>query len=123
MGVEWKNIMKKILGVVGIAILCIIISIFVNVLSEDQDAAQSKYDENFITKKTAISLKGKNAKEIQTEILSYGNKWAEVKGLSSITIYLDEKMEISRYTFNYCMDDIKGYSGYLEIICDKDEEK
>lgn len=114
--------MKKILGVVGAVILFIIMGVFVNVLSEEQDAAQSKYDENFISKKTAISLKGKNAKEIQAEILNYGNQWMEIKGLSSITIYLDEKMEISRYTFNYCIENIKGYSGYLEIICDKDEE-
>lgn len=122
MSVDWSNNMKRIFSVIMIVTLIIVFFIG-KIIFYEPDNNRSKYDKAFVTKKNCIYFNAECIEEAQEKILSYANEWEELEGLISIKVYLNQSLEVTRLTYCFLIPQISDYYGYLEVICEKEEEQ
>lgn len=92
---------------------------------EPDGPAKSPFDETFVSSnKEAIYCKSSDISELQSEILQYAKSWKDIGPLRYVEIYLkyvEDDLDVTGANFSYELNDIENYSGWLLVMCNKED--
>lgn len=112
---------KRIFYCIIVIFICLLGYFVMNAFIEESRTPYSKYDETFVIKDKAIFFQADNIEEVQHKISSYAKDWSKLEGCISITVFFDQKLDITRVEYNFKIPKINEYFGRLNVLCDKQE--